>query len=136
MSIETAVVVGLDGEPLYWHLPAGRNAVHLPDSRDLFWDGLWANMDNLSGLAHSHPGSGRPVPSYTDVTTFHACEQALGRLTWWICTEDQVRAFRWVGPGKYDYGVHPEPDRRMTEKWLAQLRELSYNTSTSEGGTP
>ena len=123
--MEAGVVLGLTGEPIYWHVPQGRTEASLPDSHDL-WMTFWDNRDNLSGFAHSHPGSGVPGPSYEDVTTFAAVEKGLGaRLEWWIITRDRVAVVWWEGPGRLDYksrALDPgnEPD------WAPRLRDVSY----------
>jgi len=122
--IEAGVVVDKRGEPLFWHLPEGRSAGSLPDSRTL-WQVLWEAFkeDALLGFAHSHPGSGVPGPSYSDVTTFAAVEAALGRrLDWWITSSDHVVLLRWGGPDKLSYRAE-----MVTEapSWLAELRRLS-----------
>lgn len=122
MSIEAGVLVNLDCEPIYWHLPEGRHVGALPDSRDL-WLQIWNNRDQVLGFAHSHPGSGHPAPSYEDLTTFAAVESALGkRLVWWITSEDQFSEWCWIGPDKLDYRKGPaiyEPE------WMAELRDHS-----------
>lgn len=124
--MEAAVVVGLHGEPLHWHSPPGRSTVALPDARDL-WDVIWENRENLAGVAHSHPGSGVPGPSYEDVTTFAAIESALGRrLTWWIISQDRVVALVWAGPDKLRYGWREVQDPAESRRWLDQLRKNSY----------
>lgn len=74
--IEVGVVIGLDFRPRYWHLPPGRTAGSIPDTRSL-WDVLWEQRADVAGFAHSHPGSGVPGPSHTDVTTFAAIEAGL-----------------------------------------------------------
>lgn len=122
--VEVAVVVDQEGLPLYWHLPPGRSALAIPDSRDL-WDILWRYRERLGGVAHSHPGGGIPVPSKEDLTTFAACEAGLGRrLDWWILTRDHVRCFAWEGPGRLDYA----PCRRTDEvpAWVEGLRLRSF----------
>lgn len=122
--IEAGVVVDKSGSPLFWHLPEGRTAGSLPDSRTLwqvFWDAF--KDDTLLGFAHSHPGSGVPGPSYSDVTTFAAVEAALGkRLDWWITSSDHVIVLRWGGPDKLSYRAE-----MVTEapSWVAELRRLS-----------
>lgn len=122
MSIETGVLVNLDCEPIYWHLPHNRTSVLLPDSRDL-WDVIWEHKDNLLGFAHSHPGSGTPGPSHEDLTTFAAVESALGkRLVWWITSQDVFVELCWTGPEKLKYGRGPslyEPE------WMNELRQKS-----------
>lgn len=90
--MEAGVVVDIDGQPIYWHVPDGRSGGQLPDSAAL-WDVMWAahKAGNLGGFAHSHPGNGWPAPSDTDTTTFHAIETGLGRpVSWWICSADKV----------------------------------------------
>ncbi len=122
-TIEAAVVVGLDGaEVLYWHCPPDRNTVALPDSRTL-WDVFWENRQKMSGQAHSHPGIGWPYPSWTDITTYEACESGLGRrYKWWIASMDRLVVVEWVGPKKTDYQV-----TKLTEEppWVNELRRLS-----------
>lgn len=141
MSMEAALVIGQNDEILYEHIPAGRSAGSLPDSRDL-WDVLWEHRQVLAGVAHSHPGRGNPWPSGTDATTFDAVELGLGRpLTWWICTRDRcfalnlrdtsrtwvesIRAYDAIDQVRHDrYGVAPP--------WLFRLRELSYGTDNEQ----
>jgi hypothetical protein len=124
MSLEAAVVLSPSGEVLHWHFPPGRTVAGLPDSSDL-WIVLWRERARLGGVAHTHPGRGIPSPSHEDVTTFAACEAALGsRLDWWIATEDSLVLYRWVGPGRLDY--RPSlPRREQGLGWLEELRELS-----------
>lgn len=132
MSIETGVVINLGDEPIYWHLPEGRNAAYLPDSRKL-WDVIWENRDNVWGFAHSHPGAGVPSPSQEDITTFAAIEKGIGRrLTWWICSADttiEVRHnFASVRcPVEFRHQYHQWPvNERLFPSWLGELRRLSY----------
>jgi len=120
---EAAVVIGLDGEPIYWHVPEDRSAGSIPDS-DVLWNVLWENRDNLLGVAHSHPGGGVPGPSHTDVTTFRAVEAGLGKkLLWWITSSETVVVFHTVHeafPHDVTYQILPEEPA-----WAAELRELS-----------
>jgi hypothetical protein len=121
-SQEAAVVVDADGQPIFWHDPPDRTVVSLPDSRKL-WDVLWTNRKTLSGVAHSHPGSGPPAPSWTDLTTFAAIEEGLGvRLAWWITTDDVCRVFVWGGGDKHNYVERPMYAEPV---WLPELRRLS-----------
>lgn len=123
--MEAAVVVSLDGEPLCWHAPPGRSVAYLPDSRDL-WEIIWEHRENLLGVAHSHPGSGRPGPSYEDVTTFAAIESALGRrLTWWITSRDVLVKLWWSGPDPLQYALQVQEDDAAS-KWIDELRRISY----------
>lgn len=122
--MEAGVVVGSKGEALHWHLPPGRTGGSLPESPDL-WDVIWANRDNLSGFAHSHPGSGVPGPSYTDVTTFAAIEAGLGvRLKWWITSEDQLTLTTHEGGERLHYVTFHI--RSQQPSWLERLRQVSY----------
>lgn len=125
MSIEAGVVFGFDHEVVYWHLPENRSGGALPDSRKL-WDVLWENRHRVWGFAHSHPGSGVPVPSWEDLTTFAGIELGLGRrLIWPIVTSDGYSIILWNGPDKYAYGVHSIGVRSHDPPWLAELRQHS-----------
>jgi hypothetical protein len=120
---EGALTLDNFGEVLQWHLPEDRSTGAIPDNFD-FWQFLQKNRDNISGVAHSHPGSGIPHPSHTDVTTFSAIELGLGvRWLWWICSSDELSAIYWVGPEKYDYHVVPV---NLCGEWVDLLREYSY----------
>lgn len=129
--MEAGVVIGSDGNVVFWHAPDGRHGGALPDDRRL-WDVLWDSRHELGGFAHSHPGSGIPQPSHTDLTTFAAIEAALGcRLVWWIVSSDRMSTFCWMGPGKLDYGgvaEHPNHD----PPWVLKLRELSEISTRSK----
>ena len=130
--MEAGLVLDLQGQPLYWHLPHARTDASLPESRDL-WDVLWTNRHNLSGFAHSHPGFGIPGPSYTDVTTFAAIEAGLGRrLDWWITSGDGFVLLRWAGPDRLSYKPNPFilgcPEAPMLTgepSWIHELRRVS-----------
>ena len=125
MTIEAGVVLDPNNMPLHWHLPPGRSMGGLLDSRDL-WEVIWENRDNISGIAHSHPGSGKPGPSHTDVTTFAAIEAALGRrLDWWIVSagDGALVLLRHAGPEKLDYQSAPIQVPYPT--WIPRLCELS-----------
>ncbi len=131
-SQEAAVVVDLEGQPIFWHLPPDRGLAYLPDSR-LLWDILWANRKNLLGVAHSHPGSGPPSPSWTDVTTFAAIEEGLGiRIVWWITTEDMCRAYVWTGDDKHDYREVPMTGDPTEYTWLPELRRRSLTLNNKK----
>lgn len=131
--LETAVVIDVAGRPLYWHTPLGRTAVYLPDSREL-WEVLWEHRARVLGVAHTHPWAGRAAPSHEDLTTFAAVESGLGRrLAWWIATDNQWAAFRWLGPDRLNYGLFPmEEEARPT--WMDELRRLSRPDELMYGG--
>jgi hypothetical protein len=119
--METGVVIAIDGSPLYWHVPFGRTTVSLPDSNDL-WSVLWKAFKAgiLAGFAHTHPGSGIPSPSGTDLTTFAAIEAGLGtKLKWWILSSDHVVLIDDSEDGCYVSRDVQEPS------WAADLRRLS-----------
>lgn len=100
---EVALVFDNAGRAIYWHEPRGATAGSLPDDRAL-WEALWAHREELAGVAHTHPGSGIPAPSHTDVTTWAAVEAALGkRLVWPVVTIDASAWFGWHGPKSLDY---------------------------------
>ena len=104
--IEAGVVIDMDMSPIFWHLPDGRTAGSIPDTRVL-WDVLWDNRETVLGFAHSHPGAGVPGPSHTDLGTFVAVEQALGRrLKWWITSSDHFLECSWVKEPKPPWGMH------------------------------
>ena len=124
--IEVGVVIGLDGGPIYWHDVPENSVASIPDSQAL-WDCLWENRKRISGIAHTHPGSGVPSPSSTDLTTFAALESSLSkrpfrRLKWWIASSDRLIVAEWGGPGLLDYEC-----RRLDVEpgWLPELRRRS-----------
>jgi hypothetical protein len=119
--IEAGVVVGRNGEPIYWHLPNARTSVYLPDSSEL-WSVLWNahTAGILEGFAHTHPGSGVPGPSGTDLTTFAAIESGLGkRLKWWILSSDHVVRL------DYSSDLGYESTNVLEPSWAERLRQLS-----------
>jgi len=126
---EAGVVIGGDGEPIFWHSPENRSIVSLPDSR-LLWDVLFENRECLSGFAHSHPGGGTPGPSYEDVTTFAAVEAGLGRrLLWYIASSDAVVVLWWVGPERLAYA---KATLEEAPTWADELRRLSNNEERTD----
>jgi len=132
--MEIAVVIDKNNEVIAWHNPKGSTNGSIPHSYDL-WQIMWDRKDDLRGIAHSHPGSGSTGPSFTDVTTWYACEMALGdhnfapedRLRWWITTHDQLFVFWWAGPKKYDYaGKRVTDPKVLRSDWVQTLRDMSY----------
>jgi len=121
--LEACVVLSTSGSICFEHCPEGRSAGYIPDSAVL-WEVLWDRREALGGVAHSHPGTGIPAPSHTDLSTFAAVECALGRrLTWWISSSTDTIALVWGGPDRLHYvaeQIHPEPD------WVSRLRALSH----------
>lgn len=91
--MEAALVFDTEGKTIHWHLPPGRSGGSIPDTRDL-WEVLWENRQHLGGVAHTHPWHGEAWPSNTDVTTFRAVEQGLGKLLLWpVVTFSEVGYF-------------------------------------------
>lgn len=127
--IEAGVVISSMGEPIFWHEPRHSSGA-IPDSRAL-WDALWkAHRDGwLAGFAHSHPGSGVPGPSSTDMSTFVAIESALGRpLAWWITSSDRLvvinRSTMDSVPERVVYAIQEIVVEREPF-WVAELRRRS-----------
>jgi hypothetical protein len=123
--VEVGLVFNFHGGLIHWHLPPGRSAGSLPDSRNL-WEIIWENRETIGGVAHTHPWNGSPGPSSVDVTTFAALEQGLGlRLVWPIVTFTEVGYFEWVGPGRLDYAVMEQRRFRIRYELIEKLRDLS-----------
>ena len=122
--MEAGVLLDLDGHPIYWHTPNDRSGGALPDSRDL-WEVIWENRANLLGFAHSHPGYGKPGPSHTDLTTFIAIEEGLGKhLQWWIASGDCLAVVLHAGE-RPDQFVVCQCKAPEVVHWLPELRRLS-----------
>lgn len=123
--VEAGVVVDWKGEPIFWHEPRASSA-YIPDSRSL-WDVLWECRDVLRGFAHTHPGSGTPLPSETDLTSFAAVEAGLGqRLLWWVLSSDKAVVCLWLGPKPLDYLVYSlDGMPGWPTPWAAELRRRS-----------
>jgi hypothetical protein len=123
--MESALVFNRHGCRLFWHLPADRSQGALPDSRPL-WDLLWENREQVLGVAHTHPWDGDSWFSGTDVTTFAAIEQGLGkRLIWPVLTFTDIGYFEWVGPKELDYREMILRRFRLNREDIEQLRALS-----------
>ena len=125
--IESALVFDNQGRVIRYHLPQGRTSGSIPDTRDL-WEVLWKWRAQLGGVAHTHPWKGRATPSQTDVTTFRACEQALGQLLKWpVVTFDDIGIFVWSEEsGFYVHEYDSDPDFIITlMPAIERLRELS-----------
>ena len=121
---EVGALINLKGEVIAWHLPQDRTGGSLPDSRHL-WDLIWENKEDLWGFAHSHPGSGVPGPSHTDITTFAAIEGALGKtINWWITSSDTLVVVTYYGPEYITFLIQPKNE----PSWVKELRERSEDT--------
>jgi hypothetical protein len=121
--LEAAVVFNTEGEAIYWHLPEDRSGGYIPDNRDL-WEVLWTNRETLGGVAHTHPWKGPAVPSTTDLTTFAAIEEALGkRLLWPLITFTNCIFLKWEGPSRLNYVRTAFTYSQIP--WIDQLRKES-----------
>ncbi len=127
--IETALVFSKKGEVICFHEPSGRTSRSIPDTRSLF-DIMWEYRRVLGGVAHTHPGSGPPIPSHTDITTWRANERVFGPLLWPIATSDRLEYFEWY-PGSERYmevrmepGYHNHLANNLASA-IERLRELS-----------
>ena len=125
--VEAGVVIGKNGQPLYWHQPDNASGGSLPDNRAL-WEFFRDNWKNIQGFAHSHPGD-FDEPSHPDITTFAGIELGLDlRFDWWIVTRRKVTVTRWNGPAVYDYRtalLETEPI------WTNELRLRSRRVQTT-----
>ncbi len=131
MSIETGAVIGPEDSVIHMHEPPGRSTTYLPDSQSL-WDIVWENRARLVGIAHTHPGSGYPGPSRTDLTTFEAMEKGLGkRLKWWILSSSHSVAFSFFTSGSL--GATPSSSSGTPPTRGTTLR-ASCSASTSHPG--
>ena len=123
--LEAALAFNTHGCELFWHLPENRSQGAIPDSQ-LLWQLLWEQREWLGGVAHTHPWNGESWPSSTDVTTFSAVEQGLGkRLVWPIVTFSEIRYFEWVGPERLDYEIQKLRRFRLARESISKLRALS-----------
>jgi len=90
---EIALVFDERGRVIRFHRPPGCTACGIPDTRSL-WETLWKYRHLIGGVAHTHPWRGQASPSQTDVTTWRAIEQGLGKLLLWpIVTRSEVGYF-------------------------------------------
>jgi hypothetical protein len=120
--METALVFDGNGRTLHWHEPLGRSAGHLPDSRDLWHDVIWPNREVIGGIAHTHPWDGPAHPSDTDLTTFRAIEQGLGRrLVWPVVTFTDVVYLTWDPETESYSGRRPQPSSPARIECLKNL---------------
>lgn len=125
--IEMAVLVLDSGDGRFDHcIWNGNSNTGIGDHYRL-WDLIWTLRYELVGIGHSHPGSGPPSPSRTDITTFRAIELGLGRtLDWWITTQDQFVAIR---RASLDHPVFEMKRLDLTgaliPNWLRVLRKRS-----------
>jgi len=91
------------------------SATSIPDERER-WDTIWKHRDEITEIAHSHPGEFLDF-SHEDLTTIEAVEAGTGKMfTWSIVTKTGFLSRK---EGK---------DRRREDSpwWLDLIRRLSY----------
>ena len=124
--MEAGVLLGPNNSVIYWHTPNDRSGGALPDNRDL-WDVIWENRAIVTGFAHTHPGSGIPGPSYTDITTFKSIENGLGKhLNWFIFSSDSQVLCLFEDESKSIITVELNDSHTDKMTWMDRLRELSH----------
>lgn len=125
--IEVAMVFDREGRALFWPAPQG-SAGSIPDS-SLLWDRIWACRDVIGGIVHTHPWNGEVWPSATDLTTFRAIEQGLGKkLIWPIATFTEVKYYIWDDPDEsYATDLPPFVSNEVWLQNIEELRRLSRN---------
>jgi proteasome lid subunit RPN8/RPN11 len=85
---------------------------------------LWDYRQVLGGVVHTHPWEGPTEPSQTDVTTFAAVEQGLGkRLIWPIATMTNVNYFSYNENFSEYLEIQHVPFRDNTG-WMQAIIEL------------
>jgi proteasome lid subunit RPN8/RPN11 len=91
------------------------SATRVPDSRER-WDVIWQYRDEITEIAHSHPGEFLDF-SHEDITTMEAVEAGTGRqFTWSIVTKKGFLS------RKDNHNIR----REEAPWWLRLLRALSY----------
>ena len=124
---EALVVLNMGGDILYAHLPNGRTSVSIPDSRKL-WEFIWEWRHQIRQIAHSHPGFGLPHPSKTDLGTFQAIEDGLGKKLYWPIITQNYRATYYRIEGEYVLYKAERllKDHRFWPYWVKVLHKESY----------
>ena len=96
------------------------SATRVPDSRER-WDVIWTHRDEITEIAHSHPGEFLDF-SHEDLTTMEAVEAGTGRkFTWSIITKSGILSRN----GARDICREDAP------WWLELMRALSYGEARS-----
>lgn len=91
------------------------SSTRVPDSRER-WDVLWQHRNEITEIAHSHPGEFLDF-SHEDLTTMEAVEAGTGKaFTWSIITK---RGFLSRKGGQ-------DTRREDSPWWLKLMRTLSY----------
>ena len=91
----------------------------IPDNRER-WEIIWEHRDEITEIAHSHPGEFLDFSS-EDLTTMEAVEAGTGkRFTWSIITESGFLSRR---DGR-------DARRGDSPWWLDLMRKLSYGDET------
>ena len=108
---EVCFLIG-HGDEILW-ADASESPAALPDSRTR-WEAIWHHRDELAAIAHSHP-IGPDAFSAEDISTMHAIDSALGKLTRYYVVAPDVTIAR---TGAHDETISPEP-------WWAGLLRLA-----------
>jgi hypothetical protein len=94
------------------------SATKIPDARER-WDIIWNHRDEITEIAHSHPGGFLDF-SHEDLTTMEAVEAGTGRTFTWSIVTNGGFISRQKGQD------HPRDDSPW---WLDLMRRLSYGES-------
>ena len=96
------------------------SATSIPDERER-WDTIWNHRDEITEIAHSHPGEFLDF-SHEDLTTMEAVEAGTGKaFTWSIVTKTGLLS-------RSDRQDHRREDSPW---WLDLIRRLSYGEPRS-----
>ena len=94
------------------------SATRVPDSRER-WEIIWDHRDEITEIAHSHPGEFLDF-SHEDLTTMEAVEAGAGKtFTWSVITKS----------GFLSRNAGVDTRRNDSPWWLELLRRLSYGES-------
>src|SRR5882672_5546558 len=94
------------------------STTRIPDSRER-WEILWEHRDEITEIAHSHPGEFLDF-SHEDLTTMEAVEAGTGiTFTWSIITKGGFLSRKGV----------LDTQREDSPWWLELMRTLSYGES-------
>ena len=91
------------------------STTRIPDNRER-WEILWGHRDEITEIAHSHPGEFLDF-SHEDLTTMEAVEAGTGKtFTWSVITKS----------GFLSRNAGMDTRRKDSPWWLELLRRLSY----------
>ena len=99
------------------------SATGIPDARER-WETIWRHRDELTEIAHSHPGRFLDF-SHEDLTTMEAVEAGTGKAFGWSIVTKDGYLFRKDGQ---------DHERKDSPWWLGLMRELSYGSPRPSDG--